>query len=124
MSSPEPKTWTFLTNHAQVLLCVAEDPEIRLRDVAERVGITERATQRILAELVEAGYVKTKRVGRRNSYTVDQEHAMRHTAQLGLEIGTLLEALSNHSPPDAATPAAVTPPRGTPGRPRRTRGSR
>jgi DNA-binding IclR family transcriptional regulator len=92
-SQNEPKTWTFLTNHAQVLLCLAEDPEIRLRDVAERVGITERACQRILAELVEAGYVKVVRVGRRNQYTVDREHAMRHSAQFGHEIGTLLQAL-------------------------------
>jgi DNA-binding MarR family transcriptional regulator len=102
MSSPEPKTWTFLTNHAQVLLCLAEQPDIRLREVADRVGITERATQRILAELVEAGYVRTTRVGRRNEYTVDREHAMRHTAQLGYEIGTLLEALT-HSPGRGAT---------------------
>ena len=94
MSSPDPaKTWTFLTNHAQVLLCLAETPDIRLRDVAERVGITERATQRILAELVEAGYVRAERVGRRNRYTVDRRHAMRHSAQLGYEIGALLEAL-------------------------------
>jgi DNA-binding IclR family transcriptional regulator len=98
----EPKTWTFLTNHAQVLLCLAEDPDIRLRDVAERVGITERASQRILAELVEAGYVTTTRVGRRNRYTVDREHAMRHSAQLGYEIGTLLQALGTSSPTDAA----------------------
>jgi predicted ArsR family transcriptional regulator len=98
MSSPEPKAWTFLTNHAQVLLCLAENPDIRLRDVAERVGITERATQRILAELVEGGYVKTTRVGRRNSYSVDRDHAMRHTAQFGFEIGTLLEALSANAP--------------------------
>jgi predicted ArsR family transcriptional regulator len=102
MSSPEPKTWTFLTNHAQVLLCLAETPDVRLRDVAERVGITERATQRILAELVEAGYVKTVRVGRRNSYTVDREHAMRHSAQIGYEIGALLEALSGGPGADAA----------------------
>ena len=95
MSSSEPaKTWTFLTNHAQVLLCLAETPDIRLRDVAERVGITERATQRILAELVAAGYVTSERVGRRNRYTVDREHAMRHSAQLGHEIGALLEALT------------------------------
>jgi DNA-binding IclR family transcriptional regulator len=95
MSSPEaPKTWTFLTNHAQVLLCLAETPDVRLREVAERVGITERATQRILADLVEAGYVKTERVGRRNRYTVDRGHAMRHSAQLGHEIGALLEALT------------------------------
>jgi DNA-binding MarR family transcriptional regulator len=95
MSTQEAsKTWTFLTNHAQVLLCLAEEPDIRLRDVAERVGITERATQRILAELVEAGYVQTERVGRRNRYTVDRQHAMRHSAQLGHDIGTLLEALA------------------------------
>jgi DNA-binding IclR family transcriptional regulator len=96
MSSTEDhhKTWTFLTNHAQVLLCLAETPEIRLRDVAERVGITERATQRILAELIDAGYVKAERIGRRNKYTVDREHAMRHSAQFGYEIGALLEALS------------------------------
>ena len=99
--SDESKTWTFLTNHAQVLLCLAEDPDIRLRDVAERVGITERACQRILAELVEAGYVTTVRVGRRNSYTVDGEHAMRHSAQLGHDIGTLLEALGPHPSSDA-----------------------
>jgi DNA-binding IclR family transcriptional regulator len=100
MSSVEPKTWTFLTNHAQVLLCLAEAPDVRLREVADRVGITERATQRILAELVEAGYVETVRVGRRNRYSVDREHAMRHTAQLGYEIGTLLEALTDKNPPD------------------------
>lgn len=87
-------SWTFLTNHAQVLLCLAETPDIRIRDVAERVGITERATQRILAELIQAGYVKSERIGRRNRYTVDRQHAMRHSAQLGYEIGALLKALS------------------------------
>ena len=98
----ESRSWTFLTNHAQVLLCLAEDPEIRLRDVAGRVGITERASQRILAELVEAGYVKTARIGRRNRYTVDREHAMRHSAQLGYDIGTLLETLGSGDPPTAS----------------------
>ena len=93
-STGETKTWTFLTNHAQVLLCLADTPDIRLRDVAERVGITERATQRILADLTEAGYVKTERMGRRNRYTVDRQHAMRHSAQFGYEIGALLEALT------------------------------
>jgi DNA-binding IclR family transcriptional regulator len=101
-STDQPKTWTFLTNHAQVLLCLAQSPDIRLRDVAERVGITERATQRILAELVQAGYVKTTRVGRRNQYTVDHEHAMRHTAQLGHEVGDLLNALAGTGPPGAS----------------------
>jgi DNA-binding MarR family transcriptional regulator len=92
--------WTFLTNHAQVLLCLAATPDIRLRDVAERVGITERATQRIVAELVESGYVTTTRVGRRNTYTVNRDHAMRHSAQLGFEVGTLLEALTRTAGPE------------------------
>jgi DNA-binding Lrp family transcriptional regulator len=99
VSSPETrKRWTFLTNHAQVLLCVAEQPDIRLREVADRVGITERAAQRILAELIESGYVTAERVGRRNTYTVDPRHAMRHTAQLGYEVGVLLGALRSSSP--------------------------
>jgi DNA-binding MarR family transcriptional regulator len=93
-STNDTKTWTFLTNHAQVLLCLADTPDIRLRDVAERVGVTERATQRILADLIEAGYVKAERIGRRNRYTVDREHAMRHSAQFGYEIGALLAALT------------------------------
>lgn len=92
-SAEEPKTWTFLTNHAQVLLCLANTPDIRLRDVADHVGITERATQRILADLIESGYVKSERVGRRNRYTIDTQHAMRHSAQRGYEVGSLLEAL-------------------------------
>jgi len=94
MSSADPQRgWTFLTNHAQVLLCLADDPDIRLRDVADRVGITERAAQRILAELVDAGYVESVRVGRRNRYTIDRQHAMRHSAQFGYEIGALIQAL-------------------------------
>ena len=94
MSNTEPvRSWTFLTNHAQVLLCLAQDPAIRLRDVADRVGITERAAQRILSDLVDAGYVQATRVGRRNHYTLDRAHAMRHSAQFGYEVGALLEAL-------------------------------
>jgi DNA-binding IclR family transcriptional regulator len=99
MSTPETrKRWTFLTNHAQVLLCVAERPDVRVREVADRVGITERAAQRILAELIESGYVTSRRVGRRNTYTVDPRHAMRHSAQLGYEVGVLLEALGGTRP--------------------------
>jgi predicted ArsR family transcriptional regulator len=108
MSSPEQtKSWTFLTNHAQVLLCLAGTHDIRLRDVAARIGITERAAQRILADLVEAGYVKTIRVGRRNHYTVDHEHVMRHSAQSGHEIGVLLTALSTDSPDDSNSNARL-----------------
>ena len=98
MSSPdtegrERRSWTFLTNHAQVLLCLAGDPDIRLRDVAATVGITERAAQRIVGELIDEGYVQRARVGRRSRYTVDRGHAMRHAAQAGHQIGSLLDLL-------------------------------
>src|SRR5262245_47176308 len=92
-STDAQRSWTFVTNHTQVLLCLARDPDVRLRDVAESIGITERATQRILADLVEAGYVERSRVGRRNTYTVNREIAMRHAAQVGHEIGELLDLL-------------------------------
>ena len=98
-TSENPKRWTFVTNHTQVLLCLAENSEVRLREVAEAVGITERAAQRILADLVESGYVVRKRVGRRNQYTVNRDREMRHDAQLGHQIGPLLDLL-DRSPDD------------------------
>jgi len=85
-----------------VLLCLARDPNVRLRDVASAVGITERATQRILADLVDAGYVRRVRIGRRNQYEVDRGHAMRHTAQAGQEIGALIDLLGDAGQPDTA----------------------
>ena len=65
-ASLETRSWTFVTNHAAVLLCVASDPEIRMRDIADRVGITERAAQRIVADLFDESYVTRRRGGRRN----------------------------------------------------------
>ena len=62
--------WTFLTNHAQVMLCIADDAGIRVREIGERVGITERAAHRIVAQLVAAGYISRERTGRRNRYTI------------------------------------------------------
>src|SRR6476646_8213359 len=95
MSSAEEngKTWRFLSNHTQVLLCIHRDPDARFRDIAQSVGITERAAHRIVADLVESGYVETKRVGRRNHYRVNTDIAMRHPAQDGHEVGELLELL-------------------------------
>ena len=93
MSRDGTAHWTFLTNHAQVLLCIANDPDIRLRDVAETVGITERAAQRIVADLVESGFLERERRGRRNRYLVNQKTEMRHPAQEGYEIGELLDLL-------------------------------
>ena len=62
--------WKFLTNHAQVLVCIAHDPGVLLREISERVGITERAAHRIVAELAGAGYITRERDGRRNKYTI------------------------------------------------------
>jgi predicted ArsR family transcriptional regulator len=73
--------WTFLTNHAHVFLCLAADPEMRLRDVAVRVGITERAAQRIVADLDAGGYISTERIGRRNRYVVHGEKPLRHPVE-------------------------------------------
>jgi predicted transcriptional regulator len=89
--------WRFVTNHTQVLLCIAENPAIRLREVAAQVGITERAAQRIVADLVEAGYVIRERSGRRNQYTINRGREMRHPAQFGYEIGPLLDLLRRSS---------------------------
>jgi hypothetical protein len=100
-------TWRFLTNHTQVLLCIARTPDVRLRDVAQEVGITERAAQRILADLVEAGYVDRERHGRRNQYRVNPHALMRHPAQEGQEIHGLLALLATHDPTTAATDAAA-----------------
>ena len=101
MSSEPSASWTFLTNHTQVLLCLAQNADVRMRDVADAVGITERAAQRILTDLVAAGYVERVRVGRRNRYTINRERAMRHDAQLGHDIGGLLDLLELDRPPPA-----------------------
>src|SRR5262245_23868436 len=94
MSSPDSNsTWHFVTSHTQVLLCLQQNPDVRLRDVAETVGITERAAQRIVTDLVDAGYVSRHRKGRRNHYTLNRNLAMRHPSQLEHEIGELLDLL-------------------------------
>jgi len=98
MSSEANGTWTFVTNHTRVLLCLAENPDLRLRDVANVIGITERAAQRIVADLVEAGYVERQRIGRRNRYALNRERSMRHSSQQGHEVGELLEVLALDQP--------------------------
>jgi hypothetical protein len=91
--SSEPSGWDFLTNHAHVLMCVADDPGIRLRDIAAAVAITERAAHRILSELVEEGYVLRERQGRRNRYQVVPDLPLRHPLVEGRQVGDLLEVL-------------------------------
>lgn len=73
--------WTFLTNHAHVLLCLHQDGEQRLRDVATRVGITERAVQKIIADLSAAGFIDVARDGRRNRYRIDGGKKLRHPVE-------------------------------------------
>ena len=88
-------TWSFLTNHAHVLLCVTRGTGFRLRDIAEQVGITERAAQRIITELVDEGYLDRHREGRRNYYEVHPEAPLRHPLQAGYTVGDLIGALSS-----------------------------
>jgi DNA-binding MarR family transcriptional regulator len=92
--------WQFVTNHTQVLLCIARDPDIRLRDIAESVGVTLGSAQRILADLIDAGYVQRQREGRRNRYLINRDSRMlRHEAQEGHQIGGLLDFLRLDDPP-------------------------
>jgi DNA-binding Lrp family transcriptional regulator len=93
---PEP-TWTFLTNHAHVLLAIAAEPQIRIRDIAVQVGITERAAHRIVADLESAGYLKVTKVGRRNEYSVLRDLPLRHPAEKHHRIGELLKVLAHES---------------------------
>jgi hypothetical protein len=90
----EPPPWSFLTNHARVLICIAQDPGIRLREIGEAVGITERAAHRIVGELAAAGYVSRRRVGRRNQYTVRTELPVPDSIARDKRVGDLLAVLT------------------------------
>ncbi len=90
-SAPSPAGWTFLTNHAHVLFCIAQDPEVRLRDVAAKVGITERAVQRIVTDLEAEGYLVVSKEGRRNRYRVNYEQPLRHPIERHRTVASLIE---------------------------------
>jgi DNA-binding transcriptional ArsR family regulator len=93
VTGPEPR-WTLLTNHAQVLVCIARDPGIRLRDIGERIGITERAAHRIVADLVEGGYITREREGRRNHYTINAQFPLPDPIAREQNVGELLAILT------------------------------
>ena len=98
-SEDSARGWQFVTNHTQVLLCIANDPDARLRDIADSVGITVGSAQRIVADLIEGGFVERTREGRRNRYVVNRDSPMlRHAAQNGQQIGGLLELLELRDP--------------------------
>jgi MarR family len=103
--------WTFLSNHGHVLLAIADDPDARIRDVADRVGITERAAQLIIGDLVEAGYVTRIRIGRRNTYRIAVHRPFRHPAESGRLVDDLLAIFRRTPEAMVATP----PPRLGPG---------
>jgi hypothetical protein len=89
----EATEWTFLTNHTHVLVLIAQDPEIRLRDVAAQVGITERAVQRIVADLEAGAYLQRRRCGRRNQYQVNTELPLRHPVESHRTVAALMALL-------------------------------
>lgn len=95
-------SWTLLTNHSHVLICLARDPELRLRDISERVGITERAVQSIIADLEADGYLERTRVGRRNRYTIHADLPMRHPVESGHTVAELLAILVPSPPLDSS----------------------
>jgi predicted ArsR family transcriptional regulator len=97
MTTNDSRKWTFLTNHARILILIAETSGIRLRDVADQVGITERAAQRIVAELEAAGYLTHERVGRRNQYHLRPDAHLRHPLEDDVEVGRLLDLFVDRS---------------------------
>lgn len=99
----QERDWTFLTNHAHVLLCLAADHDVRLRTVAQQVGITERAVQLIVADLEAAGYVTRTRVGRRNHYAIQPRRALRHPLERHRTVAVLLDIVEQQ-PESAVSP--------------------
>ncbi len=98
-AEPEvPAGWTFLTNHTHVLWCIYRNPEIRLREVAQLIGITERMVQKVVADLAEAGYLQVDKQGRCNVYEVDTDQTLRHPLESHCRVGQLLELLRKTNP--------------------------
>lgn len=96
MASSETPTWSFLTNHARVFLCIAQDPGIRLREIGDRVGITERAAHRIVDDLAAAGYISRTRNGRRNQYAIHPAQPLPDRLPHEQRVGDLLAILTTH----------------------------
>ncbi|GIW77032.1 MAG: hypothetical protein KatS3mg104_2095 [Phycisphaerae bacterium] len=99
MSDPteKPHTWTFLSNHSHVLILIASNPQIKLREVALKVGITERAVQRIVADLESAGVLERQRIGRQNAYIIHPDQPLRHPIESHRTVGDLLDLIIRYS---------------------------
>jgi len=98
MTEPLP-TWTFLSNYAHVLICLAGNPDARLRDVANKVGITERTAFRLIDELEEAGILERAKEGRRNHYVINMDAHLRHAIEEHCTVGELLETILHQQTP-------------------------
>ncbi|MFG0288563.1 MAG: helix-turn-helix transcriptional regulator [Rhodopirellula sp. JB044] len=96
-TEPQANRWTFLTNHAHVLIVLQGDPDIVLREVATQVGITERAVQRIVQDLEEDGFIRREKVGRKNHYEVLADKQLRHPIEAHRTIGDLLKLIHGES---------------------------
>ncbi len=92
------RSWTFLTNHAHVLLAIAKTPDLRLSDIATLVGITERTAMQIVTDLERAGYIRRLKRGRRNHYEIQPDHPLRHPLEEHHRVESLLGALEHESP--------------------------
>lgn len=92
----DDRHWTLLTNHGRILLLIAQEPDIRIRDLATTAGVTERTAQTIVTDLEHAGYVTKERSGRRNVYTVNRKQPFRHQAESGHKVGELIDLFVDH----------------------------
>jgi hypothetical protein len=110
MGQDGTRRWSFLTNHALVLLCIAHDPSMRLRDIGDAVGITERAAHRIVVELIDAGYISRQRNGRRNHYTIQPHLPVPDPLAREQNIGDLLAILAGRPQPETSGSAGPSPP--------------
>lgn len=94
---PAPTRWTFLSNHGHVLVCIAQNPDVRISEIADLVGVGERAAHRIVSDLVRDGYVVRRKDGRRNTYTVDFSQPLRHPLEADHTVGEIFRVLAGHS---------------------------
>ncbi|WP_194911591.1 helix-turn-helix transcriptional regulator [Catenulispora rubra] len=108
MEADERRKWTLLTSHGHVLVEIARNPRARVRDISAVIGITERATQAIIADLERAGYVERVRMGRRTHYVIHPDNPFRHSAQGGLQVGPFLDLLTGELTGEVE-PAMPTP---------------
>ena len=97
MAKKDDSNWTFLTNHSHVILCLAKDDSMRIRDLAVKIGITERAVQRILAELVEAGYIEINKMGRCNVYRLIKTKPLKHPVESHKNISDLIHLITEQT---------------------------